>query len=68
MGVALTEAALELGHEVTVISGPVVVAYPEGALVIPVVTTDEMLQAAKSKFRDCDGAVSYTHLTLPTKA
>ncbi|MAI73275.1 MAG: flavoprotein [Rhodopirellula sp.] len=57
MGVALTEAALELGHQVTVISGPVVVDYPDGATVVPVVTTDEMLQAAKSKFRECDGVI-----------
>jgi len=57
MGVALTAAALELGHQVTVISGPVVVDYPEGATVVPVVTTDEMLQAAKSKFRECDGVI-----------
>ncbi|HBV62267.1 MAG TPA: flavoprotein [Rhodopirellula sp.] len=57
MGVALTEAALELGHQVTVISGPVVVDYPEGATVVPVVSTDEMLQAAKSTFRECDGVI-----------
>ncbi|MCH1439221.1 MAG: phosphopantothenoylcysteine decarboxylase [Rubripirellula sp.] len=57
MGVALTEAALELGHQVTVISGPVVVDYPEGATVVPVITTNEMLQAAKSKFRQCDGVI-----------
>ncbi|MCP4941376.1 MAG: phosphopantothenoylcysteine decarboxylase [Planctomycetaceae bacterium] len=57
MGVALAEAALELGHQVTVISGPVVVDYPEAATVVPVVTTDEMLQAAKSKFRECDGVI-----------
>ena len=57
MGVALTKAALELGHRVTVISGPVLVDYPEGATVVPVVTTDEMLQAAKSTFRECDGVI-----------
>lgn len=57
MGAALTAAALELGHQVTVISGPVVVDYPDGATVVPVMTTNEMLQAAKSKFRECDGVI-----------
>ena len=57
MGAALAEAALAMGHQVTVISGPVVVEYPKAATVVPVVTTDEMLQAAKSKFRECDGVI-----------
>jgi phosphopantothenoylcysteine decarboxylase/phosphopantothenate--cysteine ligase len=57
MGAALAEAALAMGHQVTVISGPVVVEYPQAATVVPVVTTDEMLQAAKSKFRECDGVI-----------
>lgn len=57
MGAALAEAALARGHQVTVISGPVVVEYPQAATVVPVVTTDEMLQAAKSKFRECDGVI-----------
>lgn len=57
MGSALAAAALDLGHEVVIISGPVVVDYPEGATVIPVVTTDEMLQAAVDAFPECDGAI-----------
>lgn len=57
MGVALAQAALELGHRVTVISGPVNVAYPPAAHVIPVVSTDEMLTAARETFVDCDGLI-----------
>jgi len=57
MGAALAEAALELGHEVVVVSGPVSVDYPDAAEVIPVVTTDQMLQAAVSTFRNCDGVI-----------
>ena len=57
MGAALAKAAIELGHRVTVVSGPVTVEYPQGVSVVPVVTTDEMLEAAKSKFRDCDGVI-----------
>jgi phosphopantothenoylcysteine decarboxylase/phosphopantothenate--cysteine ligase len=57
MGAALAEAALELGHEVVIVSGPVSVPYPSGAEVIPVITTDEMLDAAVQAFRTCDGAI-----------
>ena len=37
MGKALAEAALALGHEVTIVSGPVQVVYPEAARVVPVI-------------------------------
>lgn len=57
MGAALAEAALQLDHEVVIVSGPVSVPYPSGAEVISVVTTDEMLDAAVQTFRSCDGAI-----------
>ncbi|QDU57855.1 phosphopantothenoylcysteine decarboxylase domain-containing protein [Aeoliella mucimassa] len=57
MGRALTLAALELGHEVVVISGPVEVDYPEGAIVVPVVSTEEMMAAARDEFATCDGLI-----------
>jgi phosphopantothenoylcysteine decarboxylase/phosphopantothenate--cysteine ligase len=57
MGRALAQAALDLGHEVIVLSGPVEVEYPAGAIVEPVVTTDELLAAAGRRFPDCDGLI-----------
>jgi len=57
MGAALARAAISLGHEVVVISGPVAVTYPEQAELISVVTTDEMLAAAGEVFQGCDGAI-----------
>ena len=57
MGRCLAHAALKLGHEVTIVSGPVEVSYPEAADVIDVVSTEEMLEAAKQVFRKCDGAI-----------
>jgi phosphopantothenoylcysteine decarboxylase/phosphopantothenate--cysteine ligase len=57
MGAALAAACLERGHEVIIISGPVSVAYPEGAEVVPVVTTAEMLARAVEIFPSCDGAI-----------
>jgi phosphopantothenoylcysteine decarboxylase/phosphopantothenate--cysteine ligase len=57
MGRALAEAALAMGHEVVVISGPVEVSYPAGAEVVEVVTTEEMLAAAIDQFTTCDGLI-----------
>ena len=57
MGSALAKAALDLGHEVVVISGPVSVEYPDGAEVVWVSTTDEMLESATTLFEKLDGAI-----------
>jgi phosphopantothenoylcysteine decarboxylase/phosphopantothenate--cysteine ligase len=57
MGKALAEAALGAGHDVVIVSGPVEVAYPAGAEIIPVITTDEMLEASRRVFPTCDGAI-----------
>jgi phosphopantothenoylcysteine decarboxylase/phosphopantothenate--cysteine ligase len=57
MGRALAEAALALGHEVVVVSGPVEVTYPAAVEVVPVVTTEEMLAAATDQFTTCDGLI-----------
>ena len=57
MGAALAEAALALGHEVIIVSGPVVIDYPEQATVLPVVSTEEMLCCTRQAFSDCDGLI-----------
>lgn len=57
MGAALAQAVLDQGHRAVVVSGPVSVNYPEGAEVVDVVTTDEMLRVAGELFPDCDGAI-----------
>jgi phosphopantothenoylcysteine decarboxylase/phosphopantothenate--cysteine ligase len=57
MGKALVEAALALGHDVTVVTGPVNVAYPAAAKIVPVVSTEEMLAAALEAFLACDGLI-----------
>ncbi len=46
MGAALAQAALSLGADVTVVSGPVSVAYPRLAQVIQVQSAVQMLEAA----------------------
>ena len=57
MGRALAEAALAAGHEVVIVSGPVDIAYPAAAEVIPVVSTEEMLTACQKLFGQCDGLI-----------
>ena len=57
MGAALAAAALDLGHAVTVVSGPVEVPYPADAEVIAVTSTEEMLAAAREAFERCDGLI-----------
>jgi phosphopantothenoylcysteine decarboxylase / phosphopantothenate---cysteine ligase len=57
MGSALADAALALGHEVVIVSGPVGVAYPQAAHVVPIVSTDELLSACRREFAACDGVI-----------
>jgi phosphopantothenoylcysteine decarboxylase/phosphopantothenate--cysteine ligase len=57
MGKALAEAALALGHDVVVVSGPVEIEYPPAVRVVNVVSTEEMLAVAQREFESCDGLV-----------
>jgi len=57
MGRALAEAALELGHEVIVVTGPVAVTYPPAAEVRQIVSTEELLAACEELFPSCDGVI-----------
>jgi phosphopantothenoylcysteine decarboxylase/phosphopantothenate--cysteine ligase len=57
MGRALAAAAIELGHEVTIISGPVAIEYPAAAKVQSVISTEELLEACQRLFPQCDGAI-----------
>ncbi len=58
MGKALAEAALAAGHEVVIVSGPVEVRYPAAARVLPVISTEEMLDACLAVFPQCDGLIA----------
>jgi phosphopantothenoylcysteine decarboxylase/phosphopantothenate--cysteine ligase len=57
MGRALAEAALAAGHEVIVVSGPVTVDYPPQAKVLPVISTEELLETCQREFPSCDGVI-----------
>jgi phosphopantothenoylcysteine decarboxylase/phosphopantothenate--cysteine ligase len=54
MGYAIAEAAIEAGHEVVLISGPVDVDRPRGVAVMPVLTSDEMFDAVRRHTSRCD--------------
>ena len=58
MGLALAEATLALGHDATIVTGPVDVSYPPAATVEYVVSTEEMLAAAQRAFTGCDGLIA----------
>jgi len=57
MGRALAEAALASGHEVVIVTGPVEIEYPDGARVVSIVSTEEMLVASAREFESCDGLI-----------
>jgi phosphopantothenoylcysteine decarboxylase / phosphopantothenate---cysteine ligase len=54
MGYAIAEAALESGHDVTLISGPVNLSPPERARFIRVTTSEEMFESVQGAVGDCD--------------
>jgi len=58
MAAALARAALAAGHQVTIVSGPVSVRYPQAARVIPVVTTTDMLEASLPLLSEVDGVIA----------
>lgn len=58
MAAAIARAVLAAGHEVAIVSGPVSIAYPAAARVVPVTTTGEMLAAALAELNRCDGVIA----------
>jgi phosphopantothenoylcysteine decarboxylase/phosphopantothenate--cysteine ligase len=54
MGYAIAEAAIEAGHDVTLISGPANLQPPHGARLMSILTSDEMHDAVHRHLRDCD--------------
>ena len=57
MGYAIARAAALLGHEVTLVTGPVAIDPPRGVKVVRVNTAAEMAAACKRAFARADAAV-----------
>jgi phosphopantothenoylcysteine decarboxylase / phosphopantothenate---cysteine ligase len=54
MGYAVARRALDRGHAVTLVSGPVALAPPPGATLVPVVSARDMLAAVSAHLPDAD--------------
>jgi phosphopantothenoylcysteine decarboxylase/phosphopantothenate--cysteine ligase len=54
MGYAVARAAREAGAEVTLVSGPVALATPQGVSRVDVRTAQEMFEAVKKSVKGCD--------------
>lgn len=54
MGFALAEAALNAGWNVDLVAGPVALVEPDGAILYPVVTAEEMFHQVDALFDACD--------------
>jgi phosphopantothenoylcysteine decarboxylase/phosphopantothenate--cysteine ligase len=54
MGYAIAEAALEAGHDVVLISGPVSLTAPRGEKFVSVSTSDQMFNAVHEHADKCD--------------
>ena len=57
MGYAVAESAIDRGHQVILISGPVNLQAPENCELIKVQTATEMYQQVNLKSKNCDAAV-----------
>ncbi len=58
MGFALAAAAIEAGHDVVLVNGPVALDPPAGCDVRSVETTAEMKDACVEVFPSCDGVIA----------
>ncbi|MCX7426713.1 MAG: phosphopantothenoylcysteine decarboxylase [Planctomycetia bacterium] len=57
MGRALAQAAIDAGHDVVIVTGPVEIEYPARAEVVPIVSTEDLLDRCLAIFPDCDGLI-----------
>ena len=72
MGYAITQAALEQGAKVVLVSGPTALAKPQGAQGVDVVSAAQMFEAVKQRASDCDifiavAAVADYRVAQPSK-
>jgi phosphopantothenoylcysteine decarboxylase/phosphopantothenate--cysteine ligase len=58
MGYAIAQAALNLGWQVVLVSGPVELSAPPGCEFQQVITTEQMKNACERLFPTCDGVIA----------
>ena len=54
----MAEAVLAAGHEVVLLTGPVLLTPPAGCTVIEIETTDELLRECRAVWEQCDGVIA----------
>ena len=57
MGFAVAKEVLKRGYECVLVSGPVNLKPPKGCKFIPVISAEDMYQAIKKEFANCDALV-----------
>jgi phosphopantothenoylcysteine decarboxylase/phosphopantothenate--cysteine ligase len=58
MGYSIARAAIEAGHDVVLITGPVDIPVPDGVKVTHIETTDELRRSCVELFPNCDGIIA----------
>lgn len=58
MGYAIAQAAVDAGHEVVLVTGPVDLPVPTGVRVTQIETTDELRMSCLELFPSCDGIIA----------
>ena len=58
MGYSIAQSAIEAGHEVILVTGPVDLPVPSGVKVTRIETTDELRQSCVELFPSCDGVIA----------
>lgn len=58
MGYAIAQAAREAGADVSLISGPVAIKFPDGVQSTPVINAQEMYEAVHAQMQHCDIFIS----------
>ena len=58
MGYAIAQAAIDAGHQVVLVSGPVALSVPAECEVVAVEGTREMYDACVARFAECDGVIA----------
>ena len=58
MGYGLAQAAIEAGHDVVLVTGPVEISPPDGCRIIRIETTEQLQAKCMELFPACDGVIA----------
>lgn len=58
MGYAIAQAALQSGHHVELVTGPVEISPPPGCVLHPIETTEQLRRKCLELFPECDGVIA----------